>query len=79
MYTCYDKTMATILIKKVIEEKNIKLTRLLPFLSMCRSTLYNIFDGRKSPTLDELEEFAAVLNVAIEDLYESKYSRDKRR
>lgn len=58
-----------------MKEKNIKASRILPFLSMSRGTLYSVLNGKKSPTLDELEEFASVLNVTIEDLYESRYSR----
>lgn len=67
--------MAKILIREVMKEKNIKASRILPFLSMSRGTLYSVLNGKKSPTLDELEEFASVLNVTIEDLYESRYSR----
>ena len=41
-----------------------------------RATTYRILRGQKSPTLDDLEEFARELKVPLEDLYESKYSRD---
>lgn len=69
--------MAEILIRQVIEEKHIKVNRLVPFLSMSRSTVYNILSGTKSPTINELEEFARVLDVPIEALYTSKYSSNK--
>ena len=69
--------MAKILIRQIIEEKHIKVNRLVPFLSMSRSTVYNILSGAKSPTIDELEEFAKVLGVPIEVLYASDYSVKK--
>ena len=74
MCLCYDKVMAEILIKQVMKEKNIKVSRIVPFLSMSRSTVYNILNGSKCPTIDELEEFAKALNVHLEELYKSKYS-----
>lgn len=67
--------MAEILIRQVMEEKSIKVNRMIPFLSVSRSTVYNILNGSKSPTLDELEEFAKVLGVPIEALYKSEYSQ----
>ena len=69
--------MAKILIRQVIEEKHIKVNRLVPFLSMSRSTVYNILNGSKSPTIDELEEFAKVLGVPVEKLYASEFSINK--
>ena len=65
--------MAKILIRQVIKEKELKINRLIPFLSVSRSTFYNILNGNKSPTIDELEEIASVLDVPIERLYESRY------
>ena len=67
--------MAKILIKQVMKEKNIKVNRIVPFLSISRSTLYNILNGSKSPTINELEEIAAVLKVPIEMLYSSVWSK----
>lgn len=64
--------MAKIVIREILMKKNIKVARVLPFLSISRSTFYNILNGSKSPTLDELEEIASVLGVRIEELYESK-------
>jgi len=75
MYICYDENMAKILIKQVLVEKGIKVNRLVPFLTISRSTVYNILNGSKSPTIDELEEFSKVLGVPIESLYQSDYSR----
>lgn len=69
--------MAKILIKDIMQEKGIKPSMILSFIKISRSTLYNIFNGSKSPTINELEKFAEILNVSIEDLYESDYSRVK--
>lgn len=71
----YDRHMARILLKEVMEKKRITPDHILPFVSCSRATLYRILNGEKRVRLDELEEFAKVLNVAIEDLYESEYSR----
>lgn len=79
MSICYDESMAIVLIKQKIKEKNIKVNRMLPFLSISRSTVYTILNGSKSPTINELEEFAKVLNVPIESLYESEYSEKNRK
>lgn len=79
MCICYDESMAIVLIKQKIKEKNIKVNRMLPFLSISRSTVYTILNGSKSPTINELEEFAKVLNVPIESLYESEYSEKNRK
>lgn len=70
--------MAKILLKQVLKQKDIKIEKFLPSLTISRSTLYNIFNGTKSPTINELEEFAKVLNVSIEDLYSSEYSIKRR-
>lgn len=67
--------MAKILIKQVMKEKNIKVNRIVPFLSISRSTLYNIMNGSKSPTINELEEIAKALKVPIESLYSSVWSK----
>lgn len=75
MYICYDENMAKILIKQILKEKEIKVNRLIPFLTISRSTVYNILNGSKSPTINELEEFAAVLGVPIESLYQSDHSK----
>lgn len=67
--------MAKILIKDIMKAKKIKVNRIIPFVSVSRSTVYNILSGRKSPSIDLLEEFAGALNVSLEELYESEYSR----
>lgn len=51
----------------------------IAMVSLSRSTVYKIFDGSKMPKIDELEEFARLLDVPIEDLYESEYSRENMR
>lgn len=53
-----------------MKEKQIKVNRIIPFLSISRSTFYTILNGSKSPTINELEEIARVINVPVESLYE---------
>lgn len=40
--------------------------------------MYNVLNGSKSPTLDELEEFAIALNVTMEELYEPERVKKSR-
>ena len=35
--------------------------------------MYRILNGAKTPSIDDLEEFARVLEVNLEELYESEY------
>lgn len=72
----YDSFMAKILIKEIMKEKRIPVERVLLFLPFSRATVYRILNGKKKPTLDDLEEFAKCLNVPLEDLYHSKYSKE---
>ncbi len=65
--------MAKIIIKNVMREKNIPVKQILPFLPYSRATVYRILNGTKLPSIDDLEEFARVLGVALEELYESEY------
>lgn len=67
--------MITIKIRVLAEERKIGATRLAKLTGMSRSTLYNIYENKKCPTLEEMERFARILGVYIEDLYESPYSR----
>lgn len=69
--------MVIIYIRKIMEEKNIKVDDIVPYLSMSRRSVYNIFEGKKCPDIVELEEFARVLDVGIEDLYSSEYKTKK--
>lgn len=68
--------MAKIKIQKIMEQKDIKARELIERVPFSRATTYRILRGQKSPTIDDLEEFARELKVPLEDLYESKYSRD---
>lgn len=65
--------MAKIIIKKVMREKNISVKQILPYLPHSRATVYRILNGAKTPSIDDLEEFARVLEVNLEELYESEY------
>lgn len=75
MYCCYDVNMVKILIKEVMEKKNIKADSIVSNLSFSRATAYRILKGEKNPTIDDLEEFAEQLDVYLEDLYQSERSR----
>lgn len=57
-----------------MEIKHLSVDDIVPYMSISRRTIYNIFENVKSPKIDELEEFARVLEVPIESLYESEYS-----
>lgn len=67
--------MVIIKIRVLAEERKIGATKLAQLTGMSRSTIYNIYESKKCPTLAELERFANALGVYIEDLYESSYSR----
>lgn len=72
----YNLPMAKIKIQEIMEQKDIKARELIERVPFSRATTYRILRGQKSPTIDDLEEFARELKVPLEDLYESKYSRD---
>lgn len=72
----YNFPMAKIKIQEIMEQKDIKARELIERVPFSRATTYRILRGQKSPTLDDLEEFARELRVPLEDLYESKYSRN---
>lgn len=72
----YNLPMAKIKIQEIMEQKDIKARELIERVPFSRATTYRILRGQKSQTLDDLEEFARELKVPLEDLYESKYSRD---
>ena len=49
--------------------------QLADMMGMSMRSLYYIFEGKKCPTICELERFAQIFNVGIEDLYESEYKK----
>lgn len=67
--------MAEILIKEIMKKKNIKVDNIVASIPFSRATIYRILSGGKNPTIDDLEEFAKVLRVSLEDLYRSRYGR----
>lgn len=60
-----------------MEKRKMKPKQLAEMVGMSERTLYNIFEGRKCPTLCEMALFAKALDVGIEDLYDSEYKRKK--
>lgn len=65
--------MARIIIDEVMRKKNISVKQILTYLPYSRATVYRILNGTKTPSIDDLEEFARVLGVPLEELYESEY------
>ncbi|WP_137329439.1 helix-turn-helix domain-containing protein [Anaerostipes rhamnosivorans] len=53
--------------------KNITLKQLQDLTGITKTALNEIENGKKSPTLDQLEKIAKALNVRITDLFISKY------
>ena len=55
--------------------KNITLKQLQDLTGITKTALNDIENGKKSPTLDQLEKIAKALNVRITDLFISKYKK----
>ena len=53
--------------------KNITLKQLQDLTGITKTALNDIENGKKSPTLDQLDNIAKALNVRITDLFISKY------
>lgn len=53
--------------------RKLTLVQMEKLTGLSKSTLWNIENGRTSPTLDELELIASALNVHITDLFDSEY------
>ena len=53
--------------------KNITLKQLQDLTGITKTALNDIENGKRSPTLDQLEKIAKALNVRITDLFISKY------
>ena len=54
-------------------EKNITLKQLQDLTGINKTMLNDIENGKRSPTLDQLEKIAIALNVRITDLFISAY------
>jgi transcriptional regulator with XRE-family HTH domain len=54
-------------------EKNITLKQLQDLTGINKTMLNDIENGKRSPTLDQLEKIAIALNVRITDLFKSEY------
>ena len=61
-----------------MREKNISVKQILPYLPYSRATVYRILNGIKTPSINDLEQFAKALNVELEKLYISEYSGYKK-
>ena len=54
-------------------QKNITLKQLQDLTGINKTMLNDIENGKRSPTLDQLEKIAIVLNVRITELFKSEY------
>lgn len=68
--------MIIINIRKIMLEKKISPEMIAPYVGMSSRSVYHIFEGKKCPTICELELFASALGVRIEDLYDSELSKN---
>lgn len=64
-------------IRLIMVEKKMKPKQLAELVGMSERSLYYIFEDKKCPTMLEMERFAAVLDVGIEDLYDSPYKHKR--
>ena len=69
--------MLKLYIKGMMEERHMKTAQLAELMGMSERTLYYMFEGRRCPTICELERFAAIFDVGIEDLYDSPYKHKR--
>lgn len=65
--------MAKILLKEILEERNLSLRKAEILTKLGKSTLSDIANERTDPKLSTLEQIAKGLNVKISDLFESDY------
>lgn len=64
-----------ILVWQIRDKKGVSLRKLERMTGISKSTLHNIENRKKSPTLDELEVIAKALKCAMTDLYESELDK----
>lgn len=62
-----------ILTWKARTNKNISSIQLANMTGLSKSTIYNIENGKTSPTLWQLEQIAKALDVKITELFESDF------
>lgn len=61
--------MIIINIRKIMEEKGVTPRDIEKYMNISYRTIYRIFENKRVPDLKELQEFSAVLDVPIEELY----------
>lgn len=61
--------MIIINIRKIMEEKGVTPRDIEKYMDISYRTIYRIFENKRVPDLKELQEFSAVLDVPIEELY----------
>ena len=68
----YTKGMK-ILIWQERQKHNLTLIKLAEKSGISKTTLNDLENEKRSPTLDQLEKIAKSMDITISDLYESKY------
>lgn len=58
---------------EIRSNKGLSLRQLERMSGISKTTLNDLEDEKRSPTLDQLEKIAIALNVKISDLYDSEY------
>ena len=71
--------MIQLYIWEIMKKRSIKPKKLAELMGISQRTIYNIYEGKKSPTISELALMAEILDVGIEDLYDcpQKHRRKK--
>ncbi len=69
---CYDREMK-ILLKEIMERKNLSLRQVEIASGVSRSALSRICRGEVSPSMEEMEQLAKGLHMKITELFESPY------
>lgn len=58
---------------EIRSDKSLSLRQLERMSGISKTTLNDLEDEKRSPTLNQLEKIAIALNVKISDLYDSEY------
>lgn len=66
-------------IRLIMLEKKMKPKQLAELMGMSVRTLYYIFESKRCPTICEMECFAVIFDVGIEDLYDSPYKKKRQK
>lgn len=71
-WTCYNSRVIKILIYEARIKEGMSLRKLSKLTGISKTRLNDIENEKRSPTLDELERIATILEVKMESLYENE-------